>query len=541
MKSYKDFNDVNEFRKYYHLDNQLVTEAKNDKDFDDPEKVINKDKLEVHYAEFNKKECKNIFKHIIVFTNDSDSKNNKTLKNIEDAIEALKKSKCDIIPKLHVFVAANVISDDQSEDITIEDDKEKFVIHEESNIDTLVFSRLGVQDEDQCEHIVKLLQDRGFLVLNPVQFSALACDKYQSAVLFEKGNIPQPRFALMTKEVLYDEKLYKEAMQRLYPKWDVKDSDKNEDFMVVMKILDGHGGTGVALIDGKRIYAVLQLIFAINPEQQILLQKKEEADGGDIRVHVLTLRDKQVILGAMKRVKLGGDFRSNVSLGAEAEPVKLTPEQEQIALKTATLSKLPWCAVDIMPLVKGSNKEIGDNVVLEINASPGTAGISDVLKENFINILLNELDDPGLFYLQDKTAGFIESVEIDFGEVKKTFLAKLDTGNSTKASVLEVGEFTEKGDKIEFTIEGKKMTFDIVDESIAKAGEEKYKRPMIIVPQITLGSRKLNNVHIAIVESRANKTTNLLLNRDAMSKLGYVVHPNNAHILTKEMEKVKII
>lgn len=541
MKSYKDFNDVNEFRKYYHLDNQLVIEAKNDKDFDDPEKVINKDKLEVHYAEFNKKDCKNIFKHIIVFTNDSDSKNNKTLKNIEDAIEALKKSKCDIIPKLHVFVAANVISDDQSEDITIEDDKEKFVIHEESNIDTLVFSRLGVQDEDQCEHIVKLLQDRGFLVLNPVQFSALACDKYQSAVLFEKGNIPQPRFALMTKEVLYDEKLYKEAMQRLYPKWDIKDSDKNEDFMVVMKILDGHGGTGVALIDGKRIYAVLQLIFAINPEQQILLQKKEEADGGDIRVHVLTLRDKQVILGAMKRVKLGGDFRSNVSLGAEAEPVKLTPEQEQIALKTATLSKLPWCAVDIMPLVKGSNKEIGDNVVLEINASPGTAGISDVLKENFINILLNELDDPGLFYLQDKTAGFIESVEIDFGEVKKTFLAKLDTGNSTKASVLEVGEFTEKGKKIEFTIEGKKMTFDIVDESIAKAGEEKYKRPMIIVPQITLGSRKLNNVHIAIVESRANKTTNLLLNRDAMSKLGYVVHPNNAHILTKEMEKVKII
>ena len=541
MKSYKDFNDVNEFRKYYHLDNQLVIEAKNDKDFDDPEKVINKDKLEVHYAEFNKKDCKNIFKHIIVFTNDSDSKNNKTLKNIEDAIEALKKSKCDIIPKLHVFVAANVISDDQSEDITIEDDKEKFVIHEESNIDTLVFSRLGVQDEDQCEHIVKVLQDRGFLVLNPVQFSALACDKYQSAVLFEKGNIPQPRFALMTKEVLYDEKLYKEAMQRLYPKWDVNDSDKNEDFMVVMKILDGHGGTGVALIDGKRIYAVLQLIFAINPEQQILLQKKEEADGGDIRVHVLTLRDKQVILGAMKRVKLGGDFRSNVSLGAEAEPVKLTPEQEQIALKTATLSKLPWCAVDIMPLVKGSNKEIGDNVVLEINASPGTAGISEVLKENFINILLNELDDPGLFYLQDKTAGFIESVEIDFGEVKKTFLAKLDTGNSTKASVLEVGEFTEKGKKIEFTIEGKKMTFDIVDESIAKAGEEKYKRPMIIVPQITLGYRKLNNVHIAIVESRANKTTNLLLNRDAMSKLGYVVHPNNAHILTKEMEKVKII
>ena len=33
----------------------------------------------------------------------------------------------------------------------------------------------------------------------------------------------------------------------------------------------------------------------------------------------------------------------------------------------------------------------------------------------------------------------------------------------------------------------------------------------------------------------------MLLNRDAMSKPSGVVHPNNAHILTEEMEKVKII
>ena len=118
-------------------------------------------------------------------------------------------------------------------------------------------------------------------------------------------------------------------------------------------------------------------------------------------MHVLTLNDRQVILAVMKRVKLGGDFRSNISLGATAEKVKLTPEQEQIALKTAKLSKLPWCAVDIMPLVKGSNKELGDNVILEINASPGTAGISEVLGFNFVNILLNELTDPSLFQLQD--------------------------------------------------------------------------------------------------------------------------------------------
>lgn len=546
MANYSDFNSVEELMEFYHLQpsNIVVEKAKsedNEKNFEKPDKIVKTEKLEVNYAD-QKKTPTNIFKHIIVFTNDNDTKNNKTLKNIFDAVDVLKKAKCEIIPEIHVFVAADIDAEEDESRITITDGDESFEITDESNIDTLIFSRLGVQDEDQCEHIVKVLQDRGFLVLNPVQYSALACNKYDSAVLFEKGNIPQPRFSLMTKDVLYDEKLYEEAMKDLYPDWDIKDSDKNEDKMVVMKILDGHGGTGVAMIDGKRMYAVLQMIFAIDPEQRILLQKKEEADGGDIRVHVLTLRDKQIILAAMKRVKLGGDFRSNVSLGAEAEPVKLTPEQEQIALRTAQLSKLPWCAVDIMPLVKGSNKEVGDNVVLEINASPGTAGITEVIDTNFVNVLLNELDDPSSFYLQDKIAGFMESVTVDFGSgVKKEFLAKLDTGNSTSASTLEVGEFKEVGNYIEFKLDGKPMKLEKIGILSAKAGEEIYKRPMVRVPQIIIGLRKLNNVPIALVKSRHNKTTNLLLNRDTMSKMGYVIHPNNAHILTKEMEKVKIV
>ena len=514
-----------------------------------PNKVVNpQDGHDVVYADQKPKEYKNIFKHIIVFTNDRDSKNNKTLKNIIDAIETLKKKKASIIPELHIFVAAEMIADDREEVIELSDGDEKFVINDQSNLDTLVFSRLGVQGEDQCEHIVKLLQDRGFLVLNPVQYAALASDKYDTACLLEKGEIPQPRFCLMTKDVLYDEKLYNESMKEVYPEWNEKDQDKNEELMFVCKILDGHGGTGVALIDGKRILAWLQLVFAIDPERRLILQKKEEADGGDIRVHVLTLRDKQVILACMKRIKIASDFRSNVSLGASAEPVKLTPEQEQIALKTAQLSRLPWCAVDIMPLVHGSNKELGDNVVLEINASPGTDGISNVIKENFISILLNELDDPGEFMLQDKTAGFIESVKVKFDDgIEKDFLAKLDTGNSTTACVLEVGEFEDKDNKITITVDGKKITFDkvngskVVVSSEDEEGTHSFERPVIELKELTLGLRKILHPRVAIVKSRGKKTTNMLLNRDTLAKLGYVVHPNNSHILTNEMQKVKII
>lgn len=553
--NYSKYNDVNEFlhdetvktmiteKRIESKEQEQIKDNKDKEQKDEIKKQAQKtDKLEVIYADQSPKEFTNIFKHIVIFTNDKDVKNNKTLKNIYDAVDKLKKTHCPIIPELHAFIAADIDADETESEIVISDGDEKFTINKESNLDTLIFSRLGVQDEDQCEHIVKLLQDRGFLVLNPVQYSALACNKYESAVLFQKGNIPQPRFSLMTKDILYDEKLYNDAMKEVYPEWDEKDPDKNEKLMFVVKILDGHGGTGVAMVDGKKILAIFQMIFAIDPERKLLLQKKEEADGGDIRVHVLTLRNKQKILACMKRVKIGGDFRSNVSLGAEAEPVTLTPEQEQIALKTAQLSHLPWCAVDIMPLVKGSNPEIGDNVVLEINASPGTAGISDVLKENFINILLNELDDPSEYMLQDKTAGYVETVSFDFGEgVKKEFLAKLDTGNSTSASCLEVGEFEDNDDSVTFSVDGKTFKFKKEKESKVIAGEEHYSRPVIIVPELTLGLRKVKNVPLAIVKNRDSKTTNCLLNRDTLSKLGYVINPSKTHILTREMEKVKIV
>lgn len=541
MNNYRNINSVEELKTIYNINESVVIEKKGDGKADENVKQTTflKDKLKVEYADL--KEVSNIFKHIIVFTNDRDPKNNKTLKNIIDAIDEIKKAKCEIIPELHVFVAADVDSKEDESEIKIKDEKEEFLITEQNNTDTLVIARLGVQEEYDCEHIVKLLQDRGFLVLNPVQYASVACNKYETAVLLQKGGIPQPNFTLMTKDILYDEKLFNTAMKEVYKDWDVKDKDKNEEKDLVIKILDGHGGTGVFMSNGKKFYAVLQTIFALTPETQLIIQKKEEADGGDIRVHVLTLNERQVILAAMKRVKLGGDFRSNVSLGATAEKVKLTPEQEQIALKTAKLSKMPWCAVDIMPLVKGTNPEIGDNVVLEINASPGTDGISEVIGENFVRVMINQLKDPREFYLQDKIAGYRETVSIDWGEgIKKEYLAKLDTGNGAHASHIEVGEYSEKGKKVTFSVDGKEFTFDIVGRSHAKTGEQEHNRPIIIIPSIKLGLRQANNVRMAIVKQR-EKSTNILINRNLLSDLGYVVSSRQTHILTPEMEKIKIV
>ena len=148
VKGYADYNDVDEFLKQYNLEHlSYIFEDKTLKD--DDGKVQQTDKLDVVYANKKPEKWNNIFKHIIIFTNDRDDENNKTLKNIHEAIEALKKEHCEIIPELHVFVAADVDADDSEENITISDDKEKFTISKESNVDTLIFSRLGVQGEDR--------------------------------------------------------------------------------------------------------------------------------------------------------------------------------------------------------------------------------------------------------------------------------------------------------------------------------------------------------------------------------------------------------
>ena len=536
---YNTFDSVEELQDYIRKETKQALKENLELLQEESEPIKTKDKLEVVYAEH--KDYKNIFKSIIVFTNNRDSDKNKTLKNIEEAIDNLKKAKCKVIPKLYTFVSDELTySTDDSGILTITDGNLTLDFTTISNVDTLVFSRLGVQGRDNCEHVVSLLQDRGFLVLNPVRYSELASNKYDTAVLLRKGEIPQPRFCSMTKSILYDEEQYLESMRDVYPEWS-KDPDKNEDFKLVCKILDGHGGTGVFMTDGKKLNAILQTIFAVDPERQLIIQRKEEGDGGDIRVHVLTLRDEQKILACMKRQQLGGDFRSNVSLGAEAIKVELTEEQEQIALRAAKISRLPWCAVDIMPLKKGSNKEVGDNVVLELNASPGTDGISEVIGFNFINVLLNELDDPKKFYLQDKVAGFLETVDIAMVDSSASLLAKLDTGNGAVASHLEVGDYEEKDGKVTFKFNGKSITMKVIGHSKAVTGTQEHNRPIVVAKSISLGMRKQYDIPIAIVRSRDGKSSNVLINRELLSWLGYVVSPSQTHILTPEMEKVKII
>lgn len=494
------------------------------------EQIGNKENKAEEDTELGEHSERYFFENIILFTNERDPEKNKTLKNLQEAIE-------DTNVNLVIFVAKEVDYVANDHEIIIKDSKNEFKIDNQSNIDTIVISRLGAQESEECMECIKELQDWGLYVLNPIQAAKRASNKYASAVLMERYEVPQPKFCLLSARDIKDgEESLKEKLKLIYK--DVgedEEADKKKEYVV--KILDGHGGTGVFMTTGKTILSILQAIFAIDEERELLLQKKEEADGGDIRVHVLTSRTKQTILAQMKRKKIGGDFRSNVSLGAEAEPIEITKEQKEIALKVAKISGMPWCAVDIMPLIKGSNKELGDNVVLEYNASPGTDGISEVIGKNFCKVLLDAINDINELVLSPKSIGYIENMKF-FMDKKKTddffeLEVKLDTGNGSKASTIgcEKIEMTEK--IITATIKGKKYDFERVGTSTPIVGQTREERITVKVPCIQIGTRKLLDVEFALVDNR-DKSTPVLLNRDIMSKLAYMINPAAKHTFEDE-------
>ena len=481
----------------------------------------------VQPVEMIKRNEEYFFKNIIFFTNEREESKNKTLKNLKEAIK-----NTDV--NLVVFVSEEVDYTATDKKIEIKDSKEKFTITDQSNVDTIVIARLGAQDSEECMECIKELQDWGLFVLNPIQAAKRASNKYASAILMQRYEIPQPKFCLLSsKDVAKGEESLQKKLKLIYKEvGENKEEDEKREYVV--KILDGHGGTGVFMTTGKGILAILQAIFAIDPERELLLQKKEEADGGDIRVHVLTSRTKQTILACMKRKKLGGDFRSNVSLGAQAEKVEITKEQEDIALNVAKISGMPWCAVDIMPLVKGSNPEIGDNVVLEYNCSPGTEGISEVIGENFCKILLDAINDINELVLAPKSIGYIENIKFMMDNDDEFELeAKFDTGNGAKASTIGCESVQVVGDKVSAVINGKTYRFKKEGISNPTVGQVKEERVTVTVPCIQIGSRKLLDVTFALVDNR-QKSTPVLLNRDVMSKMAYMINPGAKHTFEEE-------
>lgn len=142
---------------------------------------------------------------------------------------------------------------------------------------------------------------------------------------------------------------------------------------IVVKLARGTHGRGVVLAETRKAAkSVLQGFYLMDDDgTNVLLQEYiEEAGGADIRAFVVGGQ----VVASMKRQAVEDDFRSNLHQGGQLSSIKLTSEEEKIAIKAARAMGLSICGVDLMRSKRGP-------LVLEVNASPGF-GIEKVTGRN---------------------------------------------------------------------------------------------------------------------------------------------------------------
>ncbi len=133
---------------------------------------------------------------------------------------------------------------------------------------------------------------------------------------------------------------------------------------VIIKLIEGTQGIGVLLADSvKQAESIIELLQS--QKQNVLIQKfVAESKGRDIRAFVVG----DQVVAAMRRVAQGQEFRSNVHRGGVAEPIELSEEYRETAVRCTQIMGLRVAGVDMLEAADGPQ-------VMEVNSSPGLEGI----------------------------------------------------------------------------------------------------------------------------------------------------------------------
>jgi ribosomal protein S6--L-glutamate ligase len=133
---------------------------------------------------------------------------------------------------------------------------------------------------------------------------------------------------------------------------------------VIIKLIEGTQGIGVLLAESvKQAESIIELLQS--QKQNVLIQKfVAESKGKDIRAFVVG----DQVVAAMRRVAQGQEFRSNVHRGGVAEPVELSDEYRETAVRCTQIMGLRVAGVDMLEGKDGPQ-------IMEVNSSPGLEGI----------------------------------------------------------------------------------------------------------------------------------------------------------------------
>ena len=210
-----------------------------------------------------------------------------------------------------------------------------------------ILPRIGASQTSYGTAIVRQFEMMGDFVINKSDAIKSSRDKLRSLQVLAKHGIDMPitGYASHTMDI-HDviEKIGKTPL--------------------IMKLLQGTQGNGMVLAETMKAAESVMNAFK-QVDADILIQEFiKESSGIDIRAIVVG----EKVVAAMQRVAPEGEFRSNVHRGAATKHINLTPEEEEIAIKSTKVLGLSVAGVDLMRSKRGP-------LVLEVNSSPGLQGI----------------------------------------------------------------------------------------------------------------------------------------------------------------------
>lgn len=215
-----------------------------------------------------------------------------------------------------------------------------------------IIPRIGSNVTAYGEKIIRHFEKMGVTTLTSSEGLVLSRDKLKSLQVFAEHqiNIPTTYFSNDFHEI---ERLVNHKLG--YP--------------FILKVLEGTQGLGVHLIKNEPTAQNFFDHFANSKTQVILQEFIKESKGRDLRIIVA----RSTIIASMERIAPQNEFRSNIHRGAVGYNIRLSDDEQQMAINALKAVGLKFGGVDIIRSKKGP-------LMLEINSSPGLEGIETVTK-----------------------------------------------------------------------------------------------------------------------------------------------------------------